>query len=313
MRKEIFRSGKHTDANGVVVIFSDADLKKIVDNYDQSKHKAPVVIGHPKMNNPAYGWVKSISFSDGVITAEFEDVDLDFADLVKKKRYEAASASFYTPNSPNNPIKGEYYLRHVGYLGAVPPAVKGLKVTEFSEDAHCISFNDVESTVTDPAEASKTEDNSKPDLAKVTAENETLKQTIAELKAKLAEAENAQTTKANSDFAESLIKEGRLLPKHRETVIAILNSAPANTLNFGEKGESILFSEAIKGLLSEAQTIDLAEVATKGKAADAEEVVVDEVAYAEGVDEASKALEQKIRSYMKENKCTYNEAFRAVK
>ena len=44
-----------------------------------------------------------------------------------------------------------------------------------------------------------------------------------------------------------------------------------------------------------------------------QEGAVDEVAYAEGVDEASKTLDQKIRSYMKENKCTYNEAFRAVK
>ena len=43
------------------------------------------------------------------------------------------SASFYLPDSPSNPKPGVLYLRHVGFLGAQPPSVKGLKQVSFSE------------------------------------------------------------------------------------------------------------------------------------------------------------------------------------
>ncbi len=51
--------------------------------------------------------------------------------MVKAGRFKSRSASFYHPDNPNNPKPGVYYLRHVGFLGAQPPAVKGLKAVEF--------------------------------------------------------------------------------------------------------------------------------------------------------------------------------------
>jgi hypothetical protein len=48
-------------------------------------------------------------------------------------RFKKISSSFYGPASPNNPVPGVYYLRHIGFLGAQPPAVKGLRASEFAE------------------------------------------------------------------------------------------------------------------------------------------------------------------------------------
>ena len=45
------------------------------------------------------------------------------------------------PNSTNNPVPGVYYLRHVGFLGAQPPAVKGLKDVAFAEEDDIVEFS----------------------------------------------------------------------------------------------------------------------------------------------------------------------------
>jgi glycerophosphoryl diester phosphodiesterase len=38
--------------------------------YDPARHEAPIVIGHPATDDPAWGWIKSLTFSDGVLIAE---------------------------------------------------------------------------------------------------------------------------------------------------------------------------------------------------------------------------------------------------
>ena len=131
---QIFKAGKHTAMSGVALAFSDADIAATVAAYDPSKHEAPLVIGHPKTDDPAFGWVKSLQFSDGVLQAEPDQVDAAFAELVNDGKFKKISASFYTPDAPNNPVPGVYYLRHVGFLGAQAPAVKGLKAASFAEE-----------------------------------------------------------------------------------------------------------------------------------------------------------------------------------
>lgn len=130
---ELFTAGKHTASGGATLSFTEADLQAAVAAYDPALHEAPIVVGHPKDNAPAYGWVKALSFADGAMVAEPTQVDADFAEMVKAGRFKKRSASFYTPDAPNNPKPGTYYLRHVGFLGAQPPAVKGLKEVAFGE------------------------------------------------------------------------------------------------------------------------------------------------------------------------------------
>lgn len=141
----IFRSGTQTDTSGTTLAFTEAMLEASAKAYDPALHEAPLVVGHPKTDGPAYGWVQTLAFSQDGLAAQPHQVDPEFAELVRAGRFKKISASFYTPDSPQNPVPGVFYLRHVGFLGAAPPAVKGLKpvafaageegVVEFSDDA----------------------------------------------------------------------------------------------------------------------------------------------------------------------------------
>lgn len=124
---EIFRGGRQVDSAGV-----EHDGNAIIDTavaaFSAAKHEPPLVVGHPKDNSPAFGWteaLKSVVQLDGtkVLLAKFKEVAPEFEELVKAGRYKKRSAAFYPDGS----------LRHVGFLGAVPPAVKGLADLKFNE------------------------------------------------------------------------------------------------------------------------------------------------------------------------------------
>jgi hypothetical protein len=131
-RIEIFRAGRHTAMSGEVIEFGAGDLRASASAYDPGIHEAPVVVGHPRTDDPAYGWVKALEYSDNGLFATVGQVDPEFAGLVRAGRFKKISSSFYAPDSPQNPAPGVYYLRHVGFLGAQPPAVKGLKPVSFA-------------------------------------------------------------------------------------------------------------------------------------------------------------------------------------
>lgn len=140
---EIFRPGRHTALSGEEADFSESHLRQTAEAYDPAVHEAPIVVGHPRAETPAYGWIKGVSFAEdrNALEAEPDQVDPAFAEQVAAGRYKKVSASFYRPDSKNNPKPGVYYLRHVGFLGAQPPSVKGLKPVEFSEaDADVIEL-----------------------------------------------------------------------------------------------------------------------------------------------------------------------------
>lgn len=141
---ELFKAGKHVSASGAVVTITAEQLKDAADGYSADLHEAPIVVGHPKDNHPAFGWVEGLQVQDGTLIAvPKDDVDAEFAELVKAGRYKKRSASFYLPDAPNNPTPGKLYLRHAGFLGAMPPAVKGLKGVEFAENEEgVVEFGD---------------------------------------------------------------------------------------------------------------------------------------------------------------------------
>lgn len=119
---EVFRTGDHTDSAGRQHTFTEADLDKVA-AYNPAKHEAPVVVGHPRDNAPAYGWVERVYREGDSLKADFKDIAPEFADLVKAGRFKKRSISLYPDGT----------LRHVGFLGAVPPALKGLKDVQFAE------------------------------------------------------------------------------------------------------------------------------------------------------------------------------------
>lgn len=129
----IFKPGRHTAMSGANFAFGESDLAATARAYDPARHEAPLVIGHPQHDAPAAGWVKSLRATPEGLIAEPTQVDPAFAELIDKGRFKKISASFYHPDSPANPVPGVYYLRHVGFLGAQPPAVKGLRPIELAE------------------------------------------------------------------------------------------------------------------------------------------------------------------------------------
>jgi hypothetical protein len=132
---ETLRPGRFTAMNGVTVEFTEADLAAMADGYDPSLSRAPIVAGHPKHNDPAYGWIDGMRWDPKRQRLDSipGDVDPAFAEQVRAKRYRHVSLSVYLPDSPANPKPGIYYPRHLGFLGAQPPAVKGLAEASLGE------------------------------------------------------------------------------------------------------------------------------------------------------------------------------------
>jgi len=136
----IFRAGTHKAMSGQSLEFSEGQVAAIAAAYSPDIHEAPIVVGHPKVDAPAYGWIKSLRADGAELFAEPDQVEPEFAEMVRAGRFKRISASFYPPAAAANPVPGSYYLKHVGFLGAQPPAVKGLKAAEFADDADAVTL-----------------------------------------------------------------------------------------------------------------------------------------------------------------------------
>lgn len=135
-RIEVFRPGSFTPMEGEAITFSAADLKAMADAYDLETAPAPIVVGHPGTDMPAYGWVKGFDYDDQSerLFADLHEIEPKFAGLVKQGRFKKVSMCFFAPNQSANPNPGAWYPKHVGFLGAAAPAVSGLKNVEFSNE-----------------------------------------------------------------------------------------------------------------------------------------------------------------------------------
>ena len=130
---EILKTGTHVSEDGRTFTFTDADLDAIADSYDPELSEAPLVLGHPPLDAPAYGWVRRLRSEGGKLYADPTQVEAEFAEMVNAGRYKKISSSIYLPDSPGNPKPGNLYLKHAGFLGGATPSVKGLRSASFSE------------------------------------------------------------------------------------------------------------------------------------------------------------------------------------
>lgn len=120
---EVFRAGTHVDSKGKQVSFSVGDLDQMVTNV--ALGKPPAVLGHPKHNDPAYGWA-TLKREGESLFAKFDDVNPAFEAGVKTGAYRNRSVSVV-----HDQTRG-WRVRHVGWLGAAPPAIDGLKPVDFA-------------------------------------------------------------------------------------------------------------------------------------------------------------------------------------
>jgi hypothetical protein len=128
---EVLRPGTFRAASGVSHTITADDVAALAAGYPEGS--APLVVGHPEINDPAYGWVKGLRVGDdGVLRATCDQVDPAFAEIVNAGRFKNVSVKL----SPD-------YRRliHIGFLGAAAPAVKGLKPAALSGDADGVEFS----------------------------------------------------------------------------------------------------------------------------------------------------------------------------
>lgn len=130
---EIFSGGKQIDSQGRSRVWTENELDQIARDYDPGLHEAPAVLGHPEHDQPAYGWVQSLVRKGKSLMARLK-VTPTLRDMSRKGLYKKRSVAFYHPRHPHNPRPGHWYLRHVGFLGAQPPAVKGLPDVSFRDE-----------------------------------------------------------------------------------------------------------------------------------------------------------------------------------
>ena len=139
-RIHIFRPGT-SRSRGAAHTFSESDIRSIAGVYDPAKHEVPIVVGHPRDDTPAYGWVGGLVADAAGLHATPREIAPTFAEAVQEGRYKKVSAAFYGPDHPSNPAPGGWYLRHVGFLGGQPPEVKGLQPIQFADDGEdCAVF-----------------------------------------------------------------------------------------------------------------------------------------------------------------------------
>jgi hypothetical protein len=141
---EVFAGGRQTDMSGAEHD-GDALIDRAVATFDPAAHEPPAVIGHPTTDAPAYAWVEGVkSGTDAkgrkVMLAKFKQVVPEFADMVQRGLFKKRSVKFYQDGR----------LRHVGFLGAAPPAVKGLADIKFGSDESgpVFEFGEATGTIT---------------------------------------------------------------------------------------------------------------------------------------------------------------------
>ncbi|TAM37830.1 MAG: hypothetical protein EPN61_14875 [Burkholderiaceae bacterium] len=130
----IFRKGQHTEMGGLVLNFGEQDIERMASAYSESARSAPLVLGHPTESEPSYGTVKSLFARAGDLHATVDMSDA-LVNLIRAGRFKKVSASFISPGRTENPRPDAWYLKHLGFLGAMIPAVKGLNTLSFAERA----------------------------------------------------------------------------------------------------------------------------------------------------------------------------------
>ena len=247
--------------------------------YNPAIRQAPLTIGHPKDNLPAYGWVKGLLMNAARrLAMDTTQVQPQFAEMSNSGAFKKRSASFYPPGHPNNPTPDKWYLRHVAFLGAQQPAVSGLADFAAGSDAGCIHFSEPVSSGAESAALAQASGSASPppspsltnpdqltqeqlmdiDLKKqLEAAQAKQAETDAALAAAKAEADAGKAQlaqfaeKAKADKTASFVSfaEGVpaqvLLPKDRPMVVAALEALDAaKPVSFAEGGATKTVSPA---------------------------------------------------------------------
>src|SRR3990172_13016785 len=111
----------------------------MVANFKAGIWTPPLVIGHPETDSPAHGWVEDLRIGErGSLEMRATQTTRQIESLVKEGRFPNRSIAIYEDPKGGGPV-----VRHIGFLGATPPEVKGLAAIQFSDGEFvAIEFNE---------------------------------------------------------------------------------------------------------------------------------------------------------------------------
>ena len=265
---DVFRCGTHLDHSGKWRTFSEADIDKAIASYQSDS--APIVVGHPTLNAPAFGWIQQFRRQGPTLQARCSRVADEFADLVKRGLYKNRSISFNSDGT----------FRHVGFLGAAAPAVKGLEDIQFADKGEFITMDTAETVQTEQAAAQEQaeEVQVEPEAEAKTAESEAemqssradaaqkaepevslsdlesqqkqFQETVKKLESQIKSLENALNVEQEKNrkaefaaYADELIREGRLNPVAKTPLVCTMEGLFASDqANFAAPENSVLNS-----------------------------------------------------------------------
>ena len=205
---EIFRCGEHTDSSGKTKVWTEKDLDEMVQNFSENPD-VPIAIGHIKGTSPAWGWFDSVGRIGKSLYCSLKQVAPEFEKWLSEGRYKTRSLAV----DRNNVIK------HLAFLGAKAPAVKGLEdycfgVNEESEELSFYEFDEFLGSFKTKEELDKAYEQlnkmegSMDEQTKQELEAKDAK--IAELEQKLQKQEDEKKDAEFSAFCESAVKEGHI-------------------------------------------------------------------------------------------------------
>ncbi|SHI74303.1 hypothetical protein ACQ0P8_04090 [Halodesulfovibrio aestuarii] len=235
---KIARTGTFTAMSGKQVTITKSKLDELVKSFVPETYKPPVVKGHPKVEDPAFGHVAELKREGDILFALYASVPDELKNEVYSGRYLSKSISVFPPKS-GEPWK----LKHVGLLGAAAPAIDGLGGIQLSEGEdgalmfanfqteEQATMDEKDKKIADLEAKLKAEQDAKT-AAESAREKET--QARAEAEGKLAKTAEEQASASRTAKVEKLITEGKVLPAEKEQIAEFAKAL--------EGGEEISFS-----------------------------------------------------------------------
>ena len=249
------------------------------------------------------------------LLAKFKQVPDEIVSAIKEGRWKKRSVSFYPDGR----------LRHVGLLGAMPPAVKGLSDISFKDEEEEIIYyfennggdemdekdkeiQELKTKISEFIEQIKTKDVEFSEKEKQQSEE------IADLKAQLLKVETEKRQAEYNSFCEKL--GDKLLPVDKDLVIGFMDICRnTGSYEFSEgKKENTL--EKFKDFLERnlKKQVEFGEIATKEKASNKPSKRVSEFEK-KGfiVNEEQSELHEKALNYSEKHNVSYEVAVQKVR
>ncbi len=133
---QIFKAGKYGESESR--IWTNDEVKQIVDNYDYNFRRAMIKLGHDGIldgEKPAVGWVKDVYLKNGVLYAKGDFNDDDIKNIKDKYINVSIEVTKSIQSYDLDTDKQGAYLLGVALLGSSQPAVAGLEPLKFSKDS----------------------------------------------------------------------------------------------------------------------------------------------------------------------------------